>query len=1612
MADNNIDISLNLNDNGTFKKRNDEAKALNAELDKLSAKAPKAMSAAYSAPASVSSASEYGQYDIARSAGGTGAAGRDFAKQAQGLGGLVHVYATFAANLFAAETAFRALSDAMNTAHLVQGLDQLGAQSGKALGTLAKDLNRATDSALSMKEAMTSVAQASAAGLSNDQILKMGEVAKKASQALGWDMADAMDRLTKGIAKNRPQLLDELGILVNANTIYTEYARTIGKTSTTLTDFEKKQAFANAVIKQGLDKFSAIEIPTNPYTKLESSMANLAQTGLSLVNTVLGPIVEILSKSPVGLTAVLVTIGATLLNQALPALSAWRQELVKSAEVAAATAKNTYESFRDYSIAKHLGEEATRVAPIQRAMNDQIINAQTALAQTLSSKSKILTSAMSGSVDPTAMEKMISTELARRQTVFDKLKETKTTDTVADSAKLDAYNVILAKQQQEIINLQTAKALYGEIALKNEEILAIQAKTENRMGLEERARSILAARAQNVATSKGILAQVGADTQTKGAADAFANLRDNIKNGIPVFDEVGSVVSRSTAGLKGMAAATTLVKGSFLIMASTIGTAVSVLMPWLQAIGLAFTALGVLDSMMSNTTKEQESFNASIESGTAAVKVSSDALSYLADKSKKSFSIEGINAMSNAFNGLSDSINTQVKAYTDITNKQNVWDKGLDALWSTIGRGNLDKLKDQLSKEIPAALNTLVFSTNSAAQKVKIAEILKIDPKDISADSIKVALDKLSTTEAPNTIERLRVAMQGISDGEKKSTAALNAFAESLTVLDKEADIVNNKLQFKDGAGKLGVMLQDSSIKFSEAMNEPIKALEGLRKLATDTKALSFLPDNLATKLIDSSIEMKGLEDEYQKLLKAVADADAKLNKPKGIKDLISGGSAESAASIRSSRDEAQKQLEAQQEKIKSFNASQVDLISDMYKEGARQIAIGLKDAIEKASLTKMQSDLDISSAAGLDVVKEGLSLRLKQLEMDKAVIQSAYENQKIQLLLGERLEKLDATLQVTNSQHKLDIAKASGPLGNIAGAQAELDKAKRTELILEIQKILREGGSWAFTQASAKIAAAAKGDTNNKGIDVSGVMESAQKGNQVFSRLKIQEEAASAAIDAQIYAAHNKAAVDAINEINKKAKEYLQIQASIIANQSTYINLTDKVGNFYSESALAQKESLQDLQAQNIYLQEQSDIEKERSTLSLATDKSAKAAQEEFDRRTKNLDDRSKASTDKYNLSLTTSELTKQLGVRQQAYVIEQSNLVISKAQSEAKLEIDQASLSYQKDRGLLSTDELATKQKIIDLAKIETTYAQGLAASEAEKKKALDDIKILKALDTQGKLTDILSDKEKEVNRQYEARNKQLDITANKSKTVLDWTQKDSERMTNFTSVMEKGFQGMGDALYEFAKTGKMTFGDLIQSMIDDLIKFELRAQTSALYRALGGGAGIATSIGDSMGLNVSGQRAAANDTAGLEAAWANYTPVKQAKGGAWEHGIQAFAKGGMFTNSIVNKPTIFPFAQGTGLMGEAGPEAIMPLTRDGQGNLGVRSGSQNNSTGNVEVVINNYSSEKATANETTDSKGNRKIEVIVGDMVASEIKRSGSATQTALKGSFGATPALVRR
>lgn len=96
----------------------------------------------------------------------------------------------------------------------------------------------------------------------------------------------------------------------------------------------------------------------------------------------------------------------------------------------------------------------------------------------------------------------------------------------------------------------------------------------------------------------------------------------------------------------------------------------------------------------------------------------------------------------------------------------------------------------------------------------------------------------------------------------------------------------------------------------------------------------------------------------------------------------------------------------------------------------------------------------------------------------------------------------------------------------------------------------------------------------------------------------------------------------------------------------------------------------------------------------------------------------------------------------------------------------------------------------------------------------------------------------------------------------------------------------------------------------------------------------------------------------------------PVQDALGGALTNGINSlfsaflpFSEGGVFgqgrvvpfaRGGVVSGPVAFPMRKGIGLMGEAGPEAIMPLSRGADGRLGIRAESDGGRAVNVVMNI----------------------------------------------------------
>jgi len=108
-----------------------------------------------------------------------------------------------------------------------------------------------------------------------------------------------------------------------------------------------------------------------------------------------------------------------------------------------------------------------------------------------------------------------------------------------------------------------------------------------------------------------------------------------------------------------------------------------------------------------------------------------------------------------------------------------------------------------------------------------------------------------------------------------------------------------------------------------------------------------------------------------------------------------------------------------------------------------------------------------------------------------------------------------------------------------------------------------------------------------------------------------------------------------------------------------------------------------------------------------------------------------------------------------------------------------------------------------------------------------------------------------------------------------------------------------------------------------------------------------------------------------------------------------ISAFASGG-----IVSSPTLFNHAGGFGVMGEKGPEAIMPVTRTASGKLGVSAVG-----GSTSIVVIDQSTRvngvSATTEETTNSSGGKQIRVVLRDTVRSMIANGELDTQLKTRG-----------
>ena len=269
---------------------------------------------------------------------------KEFSKMQQGVGGLVGVYATIAAQVFAVSAAFQFLKGASDVANLIESQKQLGAVSGVAYQTLTTGLREATEGQLSFAEASRAAAIGTAGGLSPTQLQGLASAAKNASTALGRDLTDSFNRLIRGTTKAEPELLDELGIVLRLETAMDNYKLKMGLVGQELTAFQRTQAVANEVLTQANTKFGLLEKNLDPGTFALNQFINsfdelINSFRVGVIDT-LRPVFVFLSKNTTALTAALTLFALPVVKSIIPNLQDWRKN-------AQATYKDQTESLQN-----------------------------------------------------------------------------------------------------------------------------------------------------------------------------------------------------------------------------------------------------------------------------------------------------------------------------------------------------------------------------------------------------------------------------------------------------------------------------------------------------------------------------------------------------------------------------------------------------------------------------------------------------------------------------------------------------------------------------------------------------------------------------------------------------------------------------------------------------------------------------------------------------------------------------------------------------------------------------------------------------------------------------------------------------------------------------------------------------------------------------------------------------------------------------------------------------------------------------------------------------------------------------------------------------------------
>lgn len=655
--------------------------------------------------------------------------------------------------------------------------------------------------------------------------------------------------------------------------------------------------------------------------------------------------------------------------------------------------------------------------------------------------------------------------------------------------------------------------------------------------------------------------------------------------------------------------------------------------------------------------------------------------------------------------------------------------------------------------------------------------------------------------------------------------------------------------------------------------------------------------------------------------------------------------------------------------------------VDELSKKGATRIFTGREgEGITGSSTPSALAQLNVDIAKQRELIDGAIVTETTK-------IKKAQNDAQNEIVMGGS--------NLTEKAHALRVAALKAE-GKDVEAAAEQFKNTYADTVIQAQKAIEEGKKILTTLTDTKQTPEPDKDR------IKEIQDAITRNEQIISDAKIAakgaEEAAQTKLDKKATAIAKTAAAERLRDIKEAMGQEADLaKTAAVQAKATIDELeTKRSGNLISfEGYLAKKQAAltKDYEAERAYYEQQKSLAEQSGKVGLVTQTEEKLKQLEIDFKAKSAQTKDVAATDTKDYETNLANIHERyqdiLGIERDSNAL--TSVKIESLRQQILLEIEEKGVLSETSSERLK--ELDTLKEALNLKSKFKIYEKETATAE---KIHTDAISRINQLENVGQISSLSATmaRTKANERLLEIRQKDVDL----ARQALDEARPEArpaaqdkydiakqkleslKLVANETGAMieqslgnafDRSFQG----LITNTMTAKQAFKSFATSIVEDIARIIAQEVRSAILRPI-----LKMGLSALGGLFTSSIGSAGTD-AGINLSNRSLTSMTLANGG-----VVSGAGISKHSGTIVNSPTVFPFAKGVGLMGEAGPEAILPLKRNSQGKLGVSVDNTGQQRGSNIYYIN--TTVNAGSNATPDSIAAKASETIMRAIAKQEI------------------------